>query len=195
MALVKCALLTSLLLVSCGTELSAAGLRHDSTAIFVTRQQFDKDSGAFFCHCKIQEKETIFWDEFYYSAQGRVRIKEDNGEQRIFTPGSIVGFSANGIKFIYLPTEEMYFAELGNIANVNFFMTPSTKMIYVGYVNPKTGRLRKLTRKHVMADFRDDRFLLPKLLLLNKSIMDYFFFSFRKKDFLAYKHIISRINN
>jgi hypothetical protein len=193
---VKSAFSAIIILLFCGIHSFASASYSDSSIIFVTKQQFDKDSGTVTCHCLVQEKELLFWEDFKFQAQGRVRIKDDNGKESIFTPGSIFGFSINGIKFMFVPSEEMYLAVLGKTSMIDFFVERSGKMTYIKYANPRNGTVRWLTRKHAEADFKGDNLLLPKLLSLNKKLTDYNRISgFNRKDYVECRNIISGISD
>lgn len=153
----------------------------DSSAIFLTKEQFENNVPQLISPESIKEKSGFLWSDFDYQASGIIRIKSEKNIIREFKPGDVYGFIQNGIKFMYLKNQQKYFSILYDKLPITFLVGDNETIGYksyykngvIFYLNTNTNSLREFTKKNIKEDFKDNTVIFQSLINIFQSLDTY----------------------
>lgn len=140
----------------------------DSSAIYFTKEQYDKDVRQISCNCIVKEKQLFLWNAFKYEASLPIRIKPGHDSTYTYSnPDSVYGFIINDIRFRWVASAKKYVAVLLEQGPIILYVADIQKPHYtdgiVVYIDATTGKLKHFTKKHIESDFKDNQVVLQKL--------------------------------
>jgi hypothetical protein len=161
---------------------------NDSSKVYFSKNSFINGQADYSSAYFIKERYWLGWSGFSFQANGMLRLKLSKNTYKEFSPGSIYGFSTNGIKYIYSNTEKKYFAMLTENNLINFFVGEKEKNIYGGvvidnifyYSKNSDADIKVFNEENINKDFGNSKMLI-QLLNLESEI--------KKKDLNKDMHL------
>jgi hypothetical protein len=170
---------------------NAFGKNSDSCGVYFTKEQYYQNFIQLKTPFRLKEKAGIFWSDFDFVASDVIKLETIEKKVKLFTPGSIVGFYDNGIKFLYSEKAKKYFAVLNGDSSLNLLVDESESVgfryafknavfLFATNINDT---LQPFTIENIEKTFSGNDALIKNLSSLCHSINEYRYYLTRKNFF------------